>query len=407
MKSIIALAVCFSSFLVSPAITSAFDGDWEIANPDYQKDNFVDIKSYQPNKTQERTWAQILNGFRLVEGSLNLDISYLAMETRIRRSLSKRTSIYYHSKQEQFYSIKPLRQLLGIQFHLGDQYYVSAIGFPAYDKRKGDLGVAFSIGQTPGSYLEFSHLKQDLFYNKKNFEEDVYLSEPVEDRIKGSFQSKNLNIQFEWLLDRVAKRFSPNEFLTLRNKGDDFSAVTEFQFSQTKLMGMRFRSFSFNKERLRSISPGSDENENQNIQFLSSELYWIETFSIYTVTAGTQYDRFQNRYRNQLDNPALPLKSFNYRFETWQFFSMVQHPWNPNLSWEYGLYAGNAVELKNHISKLETDKFGKKLESKLRLSWEWHSTDKKSFLLLISTWNIDDFLNNFWDGGGVSFQMSF
>jgi hypothetical protein len=43
----------------------------------------------------------------------------------------------------------------------------------------------------------------------------------------------------------------------------------------------------------------------------------------------------------------------------------------------------------------------------MRVSWEFQNLSRESALMLTTSWNIDDFLNDFWDGGNISYQQTF
>jgi hypothetical protein len=75
--------------------------------------------------------------------------------------------------------------------------------------------------------------------------------------------------------------------------------------------------------------------------------------------------------------------------------------------WEYGLYAGDTDKVTDYMSKEQQDKTRRKTEIKVRISWEFQDLSKQSTLMLTTSWNMDDFFNDFWDGGNISYQQTF
>ncbi len=382
----------------------AFDGQRDIADPDFSKDNFVDIKSYQPTQRREREWIFVKNGFRFVEGTLTQEIAYLSTEARFQYPITERLTVGYQAKVEEFYQSKPIRQLLDVQIKLLDNISLSLFGFQSYDKRWGDLGTGITIGQ-PSNYIKLSHLEQDLYYNEKNLEDDSYRTTPVEDQLEGAYQfTEQIKGRFRLMLDRALEQFYPDSELTFKHKGQDSEFALDYGDIEDQLMSVSYRGFDFEKARLTPDQMDSTENRKQHIQFSSTNFYWIRpVLEKYQVTLGLQHDRFRNLLRDFRDVQ----ESFDYTFETWQLYAVMVHPWNPNLNWEYGIYLGDASEIRDYLTPARSDKDGRSLEAKLRVSWEWHSVDQKAWFLLISTWNLDNFADNVWDGGGIATQVQF
>ncbi|MBF0287592.1 MAG: hypothetical protein HQM14_07215 [SAR324 cluster bacterium] len=391
-------------FTVLHGSARAFDGQRDIADPDFAKDNFVDIKSYQPTQIRKQAWDSAQNGFRFVEGTLTQEIAYLATEVRFNYPITERLVVGYHAKGEAFYQSKPIRQLLDIQIKLWRAVSISLLGFQSYDKRSGDLGVGLTIGNV-SSYLKLSHLEQDLYYNEKNLEDDSFQTAPVEDQLEGVYQfTEQLKGRFRLMLDRAFEQFYPDSNLTFTHQGQDGEFTLDYGKVEQQLAGMAYRGFDFEKARLTPNDGVSIENRKQSVQFHSTNFYWMRpVLEKYQITLGLQHDRFRNLLRDFSDSRD----SFDYTFETWQLYAELLHPWNPNLNWEYGVYLGDASEVKNYLAFTKNDKDGRSLESKLRVSWEWHSVDQKAWLLLTSTWNIDNFADNVWDGGAFSTQVRF
>ena len=120
-------------------------------------------------------------------------------------------------------------------------------------------------------------------------------------------------------------------------------------------------------------------------------------------TLGLREDRFENLFR-QLD-----LKKNSYDFHLWTFqcYAILRHQTGIERSWEYAIYVGDTDKGTNFITEDNKDKRRRKNESKLRVSWEFKNLKNLSSLMLTTSWNIDDFLNDFWDGGNIQYQKNF
>jgi len=382
----------------------AFDNDRTINTPDFLEENFMDIKSYQLRKSLDDQWHETDKGWRSVFGSLGPDLMYVLLELRFRQPVSKILTVSYELQQEGFYAPKPVRQLLDFQFHLGGPYHVSFIGMPFYDKRSADLGMALTLGTRPWNYLRVSHLEQDVYYNEKNFEEDRYETEPVEDQWEGAYRfSPKWRGRFRFRQDRAMEQSFPLKGLTFKHKGLEGQAILDYHYAERSLVGTRYRGFDFRKSHLNPTSPSPRQHRKQHVQYLSHEVYWIRPVAKDELTLGGQLDRFGNRLRDLNDVN----KSFNYLMETWQAYGIWLQRWKRDMNWEYGFYLGQVHESEKHLTGVRQDKGGKKMEAKLRVSWEWFSPDNKSTVLLSSTWNIDSIPKDFWDGGALGYQTTF
>ena len=382
----------------------AFDRDVTLNFPDFNNENFLDIKSYQFRPELEEQWHETTNGLRMASGSLGLDFLYLATELRFRQPLRENLIIHYRLKGEEFYAIKPLRQRVGVDYQFLNIYSVSLFGVPAYDKRVGEIGFGLEIGTHPWEYILVSRLEQAPYYNEKNFEEDRFVEEPVEDEIEGAYRFlEKGSVRFHLLLDRPLKQYFPEEELTFTHQGEDAQFVVEYKISEESRWGVAYRGFDFRKARLTAPSV-KGENQSQTLQFLSADLYWVRPIlTDHTLMVGTRYDRFRNLFRDLNDQE----ESHNYLFDTWQVYGTWVHPWGSWWNLDYGLYVGDTREEKNNLTNEAPDKLDQRVEAKLRISLEIFNLNKAGHLFFTSTWNVDNFLADFWDGGQGAYQTRF
>ena len=76
-------------------------------------------------------------------------------------------------------------------------------------------------------------------------------------------------------------------------------------------------------------------------------------------------------------------------------------------AWETGIYLG-AVDRSLFNLEDSSKKADRGLEGKLRISWEVRNDYAGGgALMFTSTWNLDNFANDFWDGGNVTYQRTF
>ncbi|MBF0279251.1 MAG: hypothetical protein HQM13_15745 [SAR324 cluster bacterium] len=383
----------------------AFDRDIELNFPNFNNENFLDIKSYQLRPELAEIWHETSNGLRIASGSLDLDYLYLATEIRILQTVTEQISASYRLKGEEFYAIKPVRQQVGVKYQFLENYSASLIGFPAYDKRVGEVGAAFEVGEFPWHYLRISHLEQAPYYNEKNFEEDRFLKEPVENGIEGAYRFlEKWQLRFQLTSDQSMEQFFPDEQLIFKYEGEDAGFVLEYKPADDNRWGLNYRGFDYQKSRLADNSLVSGENKSQTLQFLSMDLYWIfPILGSHSLTLGTQFDRFRNLFRDLNDQE----ESYNYLFQTWQVYGTWLHPGGNWWNYDYGFYLGDTLEEKDNLSQLNPDKKKQSLEAKLRVSLELYNLVNQGHFFFTTTWNVDNFFSDFWDGGHAAYQTRF
>ena len=382
----------------------AFDGDYEINLPDFQSENFLDIKSYQLSPQLEAKWHETANGLRIVGGSIGVDFLYLTTEIRVKQSLNRHVAVKYHLKREEFYAIKPLRQQVALELRFLENYAIAAIGFPAYDKRVAEQGVAFTWGRAPWHYLRFFHLQQAPYYNEKNFAEDYFLKEPVENGVEGAYRIENWSARFRWVRDAPLAHYFPQQQLMFRYQGEEADFVLEYHPARPKRWGLAARGFDVEKSRRTPTGVENEEHQQQNLQYLATDFYWVgPILPKHTLTLGTRYDRLRNLLRQLRDSN----RSFDYQFDTWQIYGTWLQPAGSGWNLDYGLYLGHSYEGKNYLTATQKDSLEEGFEAKARVSLELYNVKNEGHLFFTTTWNADDFFNNFWDGGNIAYQTQF
>ncbi len=401
--------IVFFSFICTSLSSTvwAFDDASEINHSFLNQENFLDLKSYQFHKLKEDEWYESVGGWRLTGGSLGLDLLYSQLEIRLPHSLSEETTVIFLAKQQEFYEIKPFRYLVEVEWRPGEWAAFSLLGMPEYDKRKADQGASVTLGKRTWNFLRFQQLYQDLYYNEKNFYDNSYYApHPIENHLEGAFRLNKWRVRFNHLLDKPFKQVFPKQDLTVTYKSRDSNAVLDYRYGTQSLAGVSWRSFDIRKRRetTASAETASPDNRDQQLLYNSTDLYWLRPLSEKLHgTLGLREDRFRNIFR-QLD---LALDDYDFHLWTAQFYGILRHQTETNRFWEYGLYAGDTDKVTNYLSTEIQDKTRRKTEVKFRVSWEFQDLSKQSALMITTSWNMDDFFNDFWDGGNISYQRIF
>ena len=194
--------------------------------------------------------------------------------------------------------------------------------------------------------------------------------------------------------------------MTFQHQGYESSGMLDYHLGTDQWVGLSWFDLEIQKERQQSTAtnPPSPNNRSQKILWVSKDLYWLQPLnSKFHGTFGLREDAFLNEFR-QLDQPA---DSADYTLWTFQLYGFLRHQTAADRFWEYGLYAGDSDFAKDFLVSDSLDEHTRTLEVKLRISWEWMHLEKQASLIFTTTWNIDDFFNNFWDGGHMGYQRTF
>ena len=400
---------CCCVLLVETQFSSVWAyGESSVISHSYlNQENFLDIKSYQFHKLKEDEWFESQGGWRLTGGSMGMDLLFTNLELRLPHRLGEKATVYFKARQEEFYEIKPFRYLVEVEWRAIELIGLSFLGMPEYDKRNADQGGSISLGERPWNYIRFQKLLQDLYYNEKNFYDTSYYSPyPVENNIEGSFSWKNWRGRFIYFQDAPFKQFFPKQDLTISYESKDNTAIMDYHFGEKKIAGLSWRNFEIHKRRetKNSSETSSPNNREQQLLYSSTDLYWLYPLnSEFHGTFGLREDRFKNLFR-QLD---FPFDDYNYHLWTLQLYSIVRHKTSIDRFFEYAIYAGDTDKVTNYLSNERMDKISRKPELKLRVSLDFQDSSNQSALMFTTTWNLDNFFKEFWDGGNISYQKTF
>ena len=398
---------CVLSVTTRPSSVRAYDDASGISHSYLNQENFLDIKSYQFHKLKEDEWYESQGGWRLTGGSMGLDLLFTDLEVRLPYQLGEEATVYFKSRQEEFYEIKPFRYLVEVEWRAVELIGLSFLGMPEYDKRKADQGGSITLGKRPWNYIRFQQLLQDLYYNEKNFYDTSYYSpHPVENNLEGAFSWENWRGRFIYVQDTPFKQVFPKQELTVSYESKDNSATLDYHFGEQQIAGLSWRSFDIQKRRetKNPSESSSPDNREQQLLYSSADLYWLHPLnSEFHGTIGLREDRFQNLFR-QLD---VPYDDYNFHLWSLQLYGIIRHKTSMDRYLEYGLYAADTDKVTNYLSAGRGDKVSRKPELKMRVSWDFQDSSNQSALMFTTSWNLDNFYKDFWDGGNISYQKTF
>ena len=398
------------SFVTMNQSALAFDDDKTISDIHLKDESFLDINAHQFRKSLDMIWSNTLNGWRTAGGSVSTDRLFLQNELRLQRHLSRVLSFGMELEQENFYTKKPMPLPLffaDIYPHPTQDIGISVIGSPAYDKRQGDFGYAITFGRRPTQYSRFSWLMVDKFYNDKNeFDDSYYEKYSRTLRLEGVSRLKQ-----GWDIYYDLKKESPMDFIfdnqtsRFQHESYDYKVNLIYHLSTKRFAGVNVRTLNVDKHLQESTS-----DEGQKIDSHMLDIYWVDTVSMNSgslgngeLTAGFRYDAFTERLRDYITQS----NSYDFELTTWQAYSLLHQSYTLHQAWELGLYLAWSERSRQYLvsSSNEFDDSG--IQAKLKTSWQYHSIDKSSVLLISMTFNLDDLIDDPGDGGGVYFQSLF
>lgn len=382
----------------------AYDGDRSINTPDFNRENFLDLKSYEFSRRQELRWRGADNAFRVAGGSLNLDFLYSDLQIKFRKDLDERFKVQYRAEKQEFYAIKPLRHLLDVSYQVWGNWHLSLIGFPTYDKRDGDFGYGVTYGDVRRNFIRLRYLSQDVYYNDKNFEKDYYEIEPTEQEITFQHTFGPHWVNFRLNAHSYSEQFYPTEQLTFAQQGHEGKLDAEFfRNSNYGVWGVKSQFFVFEKSRLSDTPDLAEEDRQQLLEYHALDLFVDSIRDGLDAMVGARFDVFRNHLRDYYE----PEASVDYLIRSSQIYAVFNHPWKPHLHVNAGLYLGDTLEDFDYLLTQQSDKTEAATESKLRLSLDWLSLSQETVARFSSTWNLDNLFGDFWDGGHMSLQTEF
>jgi len=395
----------FLSFITLSYSAYAFDDDRNISDIHLKDESFLDINASEFRKSLEFLWIETLNGWRATGGSVSTDRLFFRNELRIQKNLSNALSFGMELDQETFYARKPVPLplvFLDVYPVNTQNVGISLIGTPAYDKRQSDIGYALTWGRRPSGFTRLSWLKLDKFYNDKNEFDDSYYQEYGESwKMEGVYRfSRGWLVQYGLNKDTPIDFIFENQTSRFQHKSNDYNIKLFKNLSATLFTGVTVRKLMLDKQ-LQSTS----SNERQQIDYAMLDAYWVDKAfrGNRELTLGIRYDNFQET----LTDKIAQVNSYDFKLTTWQAYSSLYYTYSIHQAWDLGLYLGWSERSKQYSTSSPDSFDDNGVQAKLRTSWQYHSIDKSSILLVSMSFNLDDLFNDPGDGGGMYFQTKF
>jgi hypothetical protein len=393
------------ALVVTPVM--AFDDDFKINDIDLDEENFLDIKAHRYRKSLEYKWFDSTSGWRMNVASLDTNLAFVQTELKLQSALSEYVNIRLEVEREVFYADKdfPLPTAEAEIYPWAGNFGFSLLGTPAYEKREMDLGVAIIWGRRTWNYTRFEYLDVDRMYNEKNKVDNTFYSrEPVAMKLEGAYQfggqsDKNYKLRFSLSRDKPLELVDPDNNGIFRHEANNYYLLFDYQPTSDAVIGMTLNGFTVDKA---SVQTGQDQQ--QDTDYISADIYWVRGMGKpYEFRVGTQYDHISNDIRDFIDSS----NDLDYFMRTYQIYTTAYHPFNEHMAWDIGLYAGYVKEQQNYLQDDERDTLFDGFEGKLRLGFEYSSSDGRHSLQFNISLNLDDLIDDPGDGGAISFQSVF
>lgn len=392
--------------------TYAFDGDFRLNDPNFQSENFLDIQSYLPFNFPDHSWDTSPRGFRLVEGSLTLDESYMQQEVKWMQQLNAEFSLQYHALGESVYARKSLKHRLWLDW-LKHGLALGVNAFPPINRLPSQAGVQVGWGhwhQNHGriGYTEHGQNGQTHGSLKLDWSlREVWWSFQLQTRQAGQLRF--------W--GHHHHRFQV-QLLDEQQEFEHEGQESHLKFTNTRFQGLELEILAQIKREDKTLLPVKDSTsgslQEEDGVLYGRQLIGYETLSVLINKsqwqghwrAGLRLDQVVNRLRPEADYGVWK----NYRIESWQAVLEFHRRWS-GPQWEMGLYAGESLEVDQQRglsgTNLAKDEAKRLPQSKFRLGWQWNTMEDSLAVGLITTWNLDTFADTFWDGGGFHLSGQF
>ena len=394
------LAVSLALLPATPAV--AFDGDFAINQPNFTRVNFVDIKSYEFGPWLDDQWRGVDNGWRITAGSMDYSHLYENTELRLSKPISEVFIIGMELEQERFYDLKPNNSpMVQLQWRPYQDYGISLIGTPVYDKRYGDLGLAFHLGSERLRKARISMLATDVYYNSKNSVDDSYYDEkPHQYRVEAIYEvSPWLTVELDALSDRALQWRHPADGLTFSYQAHDYNLNLIYTLSAEQSVRLRLRDYALDKSRV-----SASEVAAQDIDYHSLDLFWLKVLqSGRRLSLGIRYDDYEDALRDVLASA----RDRDYSLTTTDYYAIIRDHWNTNLDAEYALYMGDSVLRSDYLQPGAINLNDSGWDYKFRFTLDYSSDDQRSTWRGHVNLNLDNLADHPWDGGGMSYQVLF
>ena len=394
----ISTVVCLAAIT---EVFAYFDGNFDIQRHFLpNKENFLDWKAYQLPLSWQRNWYTVKNGFQGTAGSLSQELFYLKHDVKLQADLHKNFSLLYRQEREEFYKPEPVYQQIEARF--GHRYFVSVLGFPTYEKKFENLGLAVSYNEPYSmKHAKLTYLNQLVGYNAKNVADDRNAVTDDLDRTPMLFRLdtqyrlfKRLDIILNLEQELEGALLDDTDGLEKRYGGHNYRGTLFWHIDDQYLCGLGFQRRAERRSH-RPFNPAAPVLLDQQI-----DQYYLDIFgNVRLQRDELTFGYLDSGFKNAI---AAADASQNYRMRlgSKQIYAKWQRTINHWMKWLYSLQIGTY----DYAKTGENDDAG--IKFKAGLGMIFYRTEKINFLVL-STWAADTLSDGQWDGGNMQLQIVF
>jgi hypothetical protein len=393
--------ISVACLVITSDLSAYFDGNWDIQRHFLPKEeNHFDWKAYQLPLTWRRQWYTVKNGFQATAGSLSQELFYMKHDIKLQADLHKNFTLLYSQEREEFFNSEPIYQQIEARF--GHRYYVSVLGFPVYEKKHENLGMAISYNEPYSmKHIKLTYLNQLATYNAKNRDDDRNQATDDVDRTPmllkldtryRLFQKLDLILdlkqEFEGiLLDRsggLEKTYS----------GHNHSGTLLWHINDQWIYGLAFQSRAEDRSH-KLLNPAGATVLDQQIDHYYMDFFANVRFEEDELTFGYLDSGFKNDI-----SASDASQNYRMRLDSKQIYAKWQSDVNDWMKWFSSLQIGTYDYERTGQGKDN----GIKLKAGLGLIL--YKNEAINFLVL-TTWAADSLSDGQWDGGNMQLQLAF
>jgi hypothetical protein len=383
----------------------AFDGSTNIDEFHLNRENFLDIQSYLFGAAQDRKWRRAEQGWRMTGGSLGLNLLFLKFQFKLFEQLNRGLRSSVRIDHEEFYERKPLSFEIEVGWQPISNFSLGIAGQPHFDKRNTDYGAFITVGERQESFLRLHQLRQNLFYNEKNlYDESTQNPHPIKNQLESTWLTDQWEFGFEWAESLPMKLVDPTLDLIFSHEKTQKQFLVEHRWDPDWTLGWYWKKLRSQKRREASFSTDLADHRYQEVSWSSQTLQADGPLGPdWYLNVGLRYDHFQHHLL-QLNATS---DSEENVIRSYQWFGLLRQILGTETAWEIGVYLGLVDKTIVNLENLSKEQLGG-VEGKLRTSWEVRNNfPRGGALTFTSTWNLDNFANDFWDGGNITYQTIF
>lgn len=393
--------ICFVGLAAAARGFAYFDGNFDIQRHFLPNtENLYDWKAYQLPLEWRRRWYTTPNGFQATTGSLSQELFYIQHDIKLQADLHKNFALLYTQAQEEFYKTAPIYQQIEARF--GHRYYVSVLGFPYYQKKYENLGLAVSYNEPYTlKHLKLTYLNQLATYNTKNREDD---RNQVTDDLNRTpmlfkFESryrlfKRLDVILDLEQELEAVLLDAADGLEKSYHGHNHRGTLLWHLNDRWLLGLAFL------RRLEARTHRSLTSPDPILVDQTIDRYYFDMFANVRLDAyDLTFGYLDSGFKNTID-AADPDRNYRMQLDSKQAYAKCQRGYNDWMKWFASLQVGTYDFEKTD----KDDDAGYKLKAGLGIIL--FKAEMINFLVL-TTWAVDSISEGQWDGGNMQLQFLF